>query len=384
MNINQNRGIKIDGAITLTSNLFVAHPQPSWIDNSGRIYDREPDSSIDAKPLNRTTTMSVIDDQGVLQKDIPFFPANGFRGRLRRKATEAVLAALSSTNQKVTIDAFHGMSCGAVTQKPSKETTTLSNLLDDKNHLFVGLFGGGIRVAQSGYLVSDLIPITHTMRQIGAIPEDVVPAYKMNQTKTEIVGDKLVKSPVPIQNYNLKHIDHHHRLDDVKGGVSEATISAFGNYYEEASAWLSNKDFKVTAMTGTESVIPGSKFYFNLETKPYLTDAQTGLMLLSLEAMIQDNALGGLIRYGFGKYDASALKITYHDEDGSHEVQLLVDHRLNKQCARINTCVEAAKDALKTITSDYVNGIFLAKQEDEGGKKSKSKSKSKDATDKAE
>jgi len=51
--------------------------------------------------------------------EVPVFRANDLRGRLRRFAADVIFGKLLKRDQKISLEAYHGMTCGAVTGQPT-------------------------------------------------------------------------------------------------------------------------------------------------------------------------------------------------------------------------------------------------------------------------
>ena len=60
--------------------------------------------------------------RGTAFSDVPMIPANDLRGRLRRCAARQVFDVLLSKDEQISLDAYPGMTCGAVTGSPCWQT----------------------------------------------------------------------------------------------------------------------------------------------------------------------------------------------------------------------------------------------------------------------
>lgn len=380
--MNKTTGFKIDGIIKLTSPLHVTSQQDYFMDKNGYFSFTKGEG---ATRVTRTISFSVINNEGELVRDIPMLPANGLRGRLRRHATKIVLNALRKNNQHVTIDAFHGMTSGAVTGVPDKSTTLISRLLSDRSHLFLGLFGGGPRISAGGYIVSDLIPATELTSAIGMVPDSVnfqPPYVELGKE----MGQRWLNS---LGKHGLGNISNFIRIDDIKKPLSIETMSGIADFEKTSQDWLkeiitadkvdanvegadeSKRNPKaISNMMTVEAVMPGTPMYFNLEGAGYLSPAQTGLMLLAVESMVAENAFGGWIRNGFGKYNASELTIT--TEDGQESLFIKDGGKLvlNQNSEFIESCLVAVNEAFDALTSEDINGVYLRSVEPSAAEKS--------------
>lgn len=371
--------LTISGLIRLTSPLHFAGFEKSKLNDEGR-------PGTDGKPLTRTQVMNVIGVDGTLVRDIPYVSGNSFRGALRREATAIILARLADNNEKVTIDTFHGMACGAVVGVPDTSMTTIGGLNKAKNNLFMGVFGGGPNICRSGYSVSDLLPIVSVLIDIGMVPDGIAEApHRLS------FGENGVERGRSINNAfdGLTHYYHVMRIDDIERYVDVETMQAILNFDTEATQWLldifiesaekkqattlakklkeegftsqaeaGKPRLKVGNMVAFEAITAGTPMYFDLNLSGSLSDAQIGLMLKSLESFVHKNKMGGINRSGLGHFDASALKIT----DGEQEHQLFIrrGHKLilDETNEFIAQKMEAFISELDRLTAEEMNSFY--------------------------
>ncbi|PND66349.1 type IV CRISPR-associated protein Csf2, partial [Escherichia coli] len=59
--------------------------------------------------------------------------------------------------------------------QPDPSPVTAEEVIRAKNHVFMGLFGGGARMLHSGFDVFDLLPVMETTISAGMIPARFAP-----------------------------------------------------------------------------------------------------------------------------------------------------------------------------------------------------------------
>ena len=155
MNTNNHT---IDLNITLTAPLHLAYP-----DNSVALNPEKP-----KKKTSLTVKKPVLIGGDLTQ--VPFFPANGTRGGLRRKAAARVMKYLTA-QARVPSSLYLGLTCGAATGSPDSTALSVEELLRARQNVYMGMFGGGARLLSSAYKVSDLNPVLDLTVKAGMVPE---------------------------------------------------------------------------------------------------------------------------------------------------------------------------------------------------------------------
>lgn len=299
-------------------------------------------------------TMRVTGHEGNVK--VPFFPGNDLRGRLRRKATDIIT---SRSTEKVSLSLYHAMSCGAVTGSPSKDKKgveyapidSIATLAEAKSNVFAGLFGGGFNMVSSGYRVSDMVPAIGLIDEIGMLPEgfsgDVLQKepYELIEEFMFNRWDDLGKSPGKL----MEACDADEVIDWQSLIVDQESVGKDGKTDKSRNALkLSNFQF-------FKAVIPGTPLAFQMDLKSELSDAQIGLMLLSLKDLANEQALGAASRKGFGRFNAFDLK--FYSKDGvvdlfKHSGNTLAPYDIHSDMATyINAFEEESSDIAALLTS---------------------------------
>lgn len=284
------------------------------------LYVAYPDNVDKTANVSRTTKLRLM-NSGRLY-DLPIYPANGFRGSLRRAAAARIVEALSAKEGPVPGDLYLGLTCGASSASPDQTPKTVEEIIRARENVYMGLFGGGARLLSSMYRVSDMQPILQATIETGAVPDYL----------TELVLPKFQKAGEPVRHAGpwevlsertSIRVDDLYRVmrpEEIKGHVKNPieTVAA------HQDGVLANKEGRkaegdtktdVSNMMGIETVAPGVPFYFCIDLDKDVTPGQLGMLLLSLQSLFQENAFGGWTRCGFGKVRVNQIKLAYDDQE---------------------------------------------------------------------
>lgn len=373
----------IHGIFKLTAPMHVADPIQYSLDSRGYVVRKT------AGMANVIATMrqNILAD-GTRVK-IPYFPANDLRGRLRRKAAALVMEALAAKGEKVPVELYSGLCAGASGAKP-ENNVSIEEVKRASEHVYMGLFGGGTRMLRSRFIVSDGVPIINATVKAGLVPEKfgpyencALPISNGSEAVTESDGHKLTE---------VRHIV---RVDDVTRVLRSDELRAYVQDAENAVAqWQANvlknradrKDQAEQSAAGEEtdaikktdlanvvsvqSIIAGTELYVRFDLHNTTTHAQRGLLLCALRDLINEQALGGWIRNGFGKFTAEHFTASLDDEafapfeydDKTGSVKLTNDTR---------PLLEAMQRELAELTVPTLMEFFTGKKPTEKGTKAK-------------
>lgn len=272
------------------------------------------------KNVTLTQKQSLITRTG--KRTFPIFPGNDLRGRLRRKAAALVLDHIVVTG-KVKVDLYAGLMAGAITASPESDLT-VEEALRARDNVYMGLFGGGTRLLRSRFCTNDLVPVL-----ADTIEARIVPAhFGEDWLPMGFIGDGVVGN---LSGFGVTDKRTSFRLDDVSRVISinemeqyieNVLVSVGQKQGETLSGRKERKDSKAAAKAGeikgaevvgkkdlsnmftVESIMRGTPMYCLIDLQNDASDAHVGLLLLALQALVREQALGGWIRTGFGRYSA--------------------------------------------------------------------------------
>lgn len=304
----QNEHHVIDVILTLTSPMHVAFP-----DNQIKLKGEG------GKKLSQTTKKPVI-DKGRAEY-VPFFPANGLRGGLRRKAASYVMGHLCEKESTISSSLYLGLSCGASSGSPDQTALSVEEILRAKRNVYMGLFGGGARLIASAYRVSDINPVIDLTVKTHMVPDycrELVTARKTTGNEPEFLSSweltkngtmspiriddvYLVKDGASIQRYMTNPVESVARHQELVG------LNRAARTESEGTVKVVKED--VANMMAIETVATGTPMHFRITLAPDATEAQIGMMLYALTDLIRENSLGGMGRIDCGRFRVDTIKI---------------------------------------------------------------------------
>lgn len=353
---------KIEGILRLTSPLHCAAVTSEKSNADGNV--------------TRTQTQPMVTVKGLTR--VPFFPGNDLRGRLRRKAASLIMASMKARGHKVSVDLYAGMNSGSISAQPDKAALTLEEVLRAQSNAYMGLFGGGSRILRSRFRVNDLMPVLKDLVDARIIPEAYASLAPVGSTGEEQVGH--------VAGWQIRSERTSLRIDDVTrvmNGVEMAAIidDAVNAVADKQSNVLAGREERKTSkaaakvgdikkseiatkqdtgnMFSLEYIAAGMPMYFLLDMQDDVTDGHVGLMLLALRDLIREQALGGWVRIGFGRFNPD-LQLTrngqtlaiFEDTDNPGAIQLQ---------SKVQPFIDAAEKAINAMTPEALMEFFVLK-----------------------
>ena len=348
----------IDVVLTLASPLFVAYP-----DNY-------------SEGLSRTITKPV--NVGGRKHEVPYYPANGFRGAFRRAIADRICDHLKATESAVPGDLYNGLHCGASSGSPDQSALTIEEIVRARKHVYMGLFGGGARTHESMYAVSDMNPIIDATVAAGCVPERYREEYVVPHTSKDGAVSFL-------QPYQIIGERHFLRVDDLYRVMNPDLIQrTVANPIEtvaahQAAVGVNKEDRKggavkedVANLQSFQTVAEGTPMHFRVDLKADATEGQIGAMLLALEAVFIENYFGGAGRQGMGRvkvaeivFDIGGAKFAW----GGNSLYKDGEFQLPDEAARF---VDVAKAEIEAIRMADIAPFF---EDFSAGKKADAKAK---------
>lgn len=373
----------IEGSIKLKTALHCATPDDYHVNANGYVVQGKAPSG--SGGVTATMQMPII--VGETRHTIPYFPANDVRGRLRRKAAKILLDAIT-VNGKVPIDLYAGLNAGAVSASPEGSEITVEEVLRAKRNVYMGIFGGGTRMIRSSYRAQDIVPIIGSTVAAGMVPEhianptgakSIVPTFR---AKTNEGGEEGIGRSAITDSYQITHVYRMIRLDDVTRVLRADELDAYlANAVKEVSEYQqkvlegrkANKEAKAAGeegqkkdlgnMMAIQAIVPGTSMYLRLDFADDLTQAQIGLLIKALCDLVNEQALGGWVRAGCGKYDASNLMLSV---DGvATRLFVVQDNGTYDIAESAKPYVEQMRKEMAALTAEEMMEFFSSKKPEE-------------------
>lgn len=281
--------------------------------------------------------------------DLPEIPANSLRGRLRRLAAKRIFDILKRKGERLSLDAYHALTCGAVTGQPGG-ALTLEDADQGREDPYFGAFGGGPRMLRSHFAIGTALPICSTTLEGGLIPDDVDKdasfagsEYDMTVVVPTIRKDDALlftdaSTPELIEDYHASIRE----WIEVAGAALDEAPGDDGKVPEKA------KKLSLRSFTALEYAIPGLVYAAGIRLRPSLNPAARGLLLVALADFIADGQIGGKGHNGFGRFDGSLYA------DGE---QVLLDGDPNVDLPWVAEAMDAWAGAEEGITASGIEHI---------------------------
>lgn len=326
----------VEGIFRLTTPLHISAAEKGRIVDMETLRIRPGNPTPDAPPITTVVKMPITSAAEGFEEELegteeapkrrgvggqeraPYIPANTLKNRLRRVAAKVVYDAIQKRGEKLSLETYHGMMCGAATGQPGK-MQGLNEAREASTNPFLGIFGGGPRMAHGAIQVRPAFPIVQE-----TISASIVPGKYAEQM-----------SPLPL--YACTTAVFFRRVDDVLEFRDPYAERIIDNYEEAVREWQKAvgenaearkkqraerqesgktagdkkggaKKMSLQSFQAREDVIPGIPFYFRLTLD--LTNvgmAGAGLLLQALNRFaLEDGQIGGKKSLGCGFFTAKA------------------------------------------------------------------------------
>lgn len=301
MNQNTLKGRYIEGVISIVTPLHVASQSKA--------------GKSDRPNPTYTTKMPVSTDSG--PGWLPYFPGSDLRGRMRRRAAAAIMEKV----QPVPLAIYHALTCGANVAAPDTGPKSIKMLIDSRDDLYLGLFGGGPRLHKSGMQVRSMYPIVSVTDHLGMIPEGLADRKLGGQYKDAASGlpnilmwhdclriDPVLKgmdmmAPRRIKDYAAAAAAWEARISENKGDrqLQKETKEAEAKEAkkDKTNAAEEIKFEGLSNMYSIEAIMPGTQMYLRIGFDDFLTDAQVCFAAQNLFD-VMSAPIGGKINVGMG------------------------------------------------------------------------------------
>jgi len=304
---------------------------------------------------------------------VPVIPANNIVGRLRRHAANKVLEVLEKKGQRVTIQTYSGLTCGAVTGNPDSRDVTFAEYRETRAHPYIGLFGGGPRMMRRYVRCFNAVPY---MDLTSGMFERIKHPLMDASHKTTKPSSALFQYWTFNRNDDLRELVNVSRaissIENFEDEILKRQASILAGKSKDGAA--DNSKYTTKTWTAFEFVVPGIVFPLTFELD--VTDAQLALFLLVLDAFAKTERLGGHVRNGLGQF---ALDEVVVEEVENGMATKTVDHLFNNSALVMdNEFVAEKMKAWVTASADLnaadLNRLFSLPPPDEKKEKKEKKS----------
>lgn len=365
---------RIDVFLRTTSQAYHAYPNNRGMDK-----------------VSKTLTKRVYGEDGSGEK-VPYFPGNGLRGRFRRHAAKLIMNHLIETGtENIPHSLYLGLMGGMATNSPDGGAQSVAEIIRAQKNAYMGLFGGGARMLESGYKVSDINPVMENTINAGIVvggvlePPVVVVCEENGKAKSRFARNaRDVTETVTKIHRNDVAWTKSDPADTVRM-VGEAGITEHLELIEkerkEKGEDGAGKHYDVSNIMTYLVICSGVPFHFSITLADHMGDAQTGLMLDCLDEFVRDGGgLGGMGSAGWGSFSVCHATLTDFDTNNVYPLYDASGRSADKESTEIRSVYrDALVSSVSSMTFDEVRDYF----ENRVQKEQKKDKKAKGASEKA-
>lgn len=310
--------------------------------------------------------------------DIPFITSNSLRGLFRRRAAEIILNRLRAKNQLVPRQLFQILTRGAHRRDGVGMQGNVEEMVAGARHVMAGLFGGGPTMVHSRYTIGALYPMVGWCERMlhPRLRDQMIPSERLRAQNREggwydiPLVTKIIMAPRDdlLAGKGQEYIEDYQTslgawLEEVGAGraaKAEAKKAAAAAPRGKKAAADSDgaKSVDLSNFTEQEVMLPGTPLQFWLSMRQGYSDAQLGLMLMTVRDWANMNQLGGNSSQGFGRfnadlalYDGDTCVVDHIFQPGEHSITYSLSPKLDRY-------IKAAETELDAITVDELNSVF--------------------------
>lgn len=383
----QTKKYRVHGFIKLTSPLNIASPAAARYNSHEENRTTYGNAGIPCttvqKMLLPQLRRKAESDHGASdvrewQADCPVIPANNLNGHLRRAAAAIIFDALHEKGEKVKMETYSAMTCGAVTGKPDSGLVKFDEYQEARKHVYLGLMGGGPRMMRRYVRVHNAFPVTEETLASGlhsgvsrhpafdgaeAYEKTITvpPKVRMVQTWTFIRGDEL-RALTDIQTQALV-------IDDYLVKIQARQAQILADQKSKAEGEEGSR-FSTRTFTAMEFIVPGISFPVTFELD--VTEAQLGLFLLALDRFATQDRLGGWSRNGFGQFVMQKVVLVDAQAGQEADKELFQNGKLDRsEDGTAYPYLQAFFAAANEMSAERLDYLMRPPVEDDGSKKGK-------------
>lgn len=319
-------------------------------------------------------------------ENVPYFPGNDLRGRMRRMCANIVMDHLTAS-KKVSVELYTGLCGGSISTSPDQSALSVEEVMRAHKNVYMGLFGGGARLLKSRYCANDLVPFLQTPVDVGAVPAtwrgiDTVVRRQGGDDKGPVRGFEVLEW---VESFRIDDVARMSDSKSIESYVENAMDTVGKQQAAVALAQAGRKEMKAAIKAGTaeksalttketlsnifsvQVVRPGTQFYFLFDLQDDVTDGHVGLMLMGLQSLVRQQALGGWIRTGFGRFIADLVLV----RDGAR-YPVFTSEQASASATlsdAVQSYVDAAKCQLATLTAEEMMLFFTDRPKEEKAEK---------------
>lgn len=340
---------KIDTILTLVSPMHIGEPGLAYWNHDNRRFQADGLVCARTKHLPVAASAEAADER---EGHTPYLPGNSLRGALRRCAGEIMFDIFGKRGEKVGLDLWHVIMCGAASPSP-EGSANITETVKAGKHPFVSVFGGGPKMVWSRLSMGNCFPITPLTLGANLVPArftDLATGNATTAVTTTTTVDDIMRG---------------FRCDPTIIKDAETEIAKWLALLDESrrkkDADEEGKKKSLAGIRCKEIIVPGVKLHgdHRLDTS-FAGPSALGLFILALARLANNQRIGGGARDGHGRFILNATACNC--VGGSFDLFVCEDgvYSSNLANATVAEAIDAwGKFAAKTKASDLSDGFLL-------------------------
>jgi CRISPR type IV-associated protein Csf2 len=337
---------------------------------SGLVHLTHPLYVSDLDVKGATMTRPVFDENG-RRAMVPYFPANDLRGRLHRKAAVHVINALTAGGERLSLELYMGLQCGAGSSQPDSAPLTVEEAVRAKRNIVMGLFGGGARVLPSHFSTADWMPITKATVESKTVPgnDGLGREFKLPRDESDLYVNNPTSKINNTRRDDVFDAENPELLErSIEGGA--ATVAAY-----QAHVMATDKDRKDAKKSGetngdtpkkqgaanifsANEIAPGIQLWNSIMLDACLTKAQLGLLLQAFSDLVAEQRLGGASKRGNGRFICQNM-VVRHAVLGGDELPVFEAEGSHVLSPQVQPAIDAMREELAALDLAEMTSYFV-------------------------
>lgn len=292
----QTQNFRVHAILKTLSALHIAAPSNQRLDTDGSVKFGTNETVPNSAPCVGIQRYALAPNavESVALSPLPVIAANNIAGHLRRHARDIIGEALKAKGKKINLQTYSALSCGAVTGSPDMRDMSYAEYIANKDHVYIGAFGGGPRMARRRIRVHNALPVMAELRE-----NQLTIAHPNPGTGRPVAPNARMTG-----GWTFRRVDDISALGNLD--LMDATIENCIEVINERQALIAaekkgdeRSKYSTKSWSAFEFVLPGLDFDFTVDLMD-MTPAQIGLFLKSLSAFANEQ-IGGKVVNGLGR-----------------------------------------------------------------------------------
>lgn len=292
----------------------------------------------------------------LITPEVPVIPASTVAGKLRRSAADLIFASIVARDMTISVDAYNTMTTGMPSTELKADSAGPETVRAARRDPFLSLFGGTSFALSAGSVISAGLPLLEMTAPM-LMTEPLVPLQPFSDLRDMTEAVAIVRKNDAMEMTGT-HLEGVVGLDALVSYASQEGDRRADSKSKKSSG-EDGKKTDLRTLNAFEAVRTGMNFALRVEVTSR-SPAHLGLMLLSVQKLLQDGQFGGKGARGMGRFNAVASRL-YSLDPSNRELAVMTNLFQGRQTgyafhdsAMLDEAVTSAQDYI-----DSVNPLLL-------------------------